>query len=241
MVEGLVFAVLGLVAAIGVNVLADRLPAELGLGGGWICPACRASLPVSRGVGLWREVSGATRCPGCQARLPVRHAVVEMSLLVLFVALWRLHGLTDDLAFDALYSVIFALIFVVDLEHRLVLNVVVLPAALVVIASALIRPAPVSVLISALIGGAVGFGLLCVFFFVYPQGLGAGDVKLAGLIGLMLGWPTVLPGLLLGFALAAVVSIGLLVTRRASFKSYIPYAPFLVVGAFLTLLFLIRR
>ncbi|MDO8671632.1 MAG: A24 family peptidase, partial [Dehalococcoidia bacterium] len=93
----------------------------------------------------------------------------------------------------------------------------------------------------ALIGGAVGFALLYACFFVYPKGMGAGDVKLAGFLGLMLGWPVVLPGLFLGFALAAAVSIGLLLTGRASMKTYIPYAPFLVVGAFLALLFLMNN
>ncbi len=234
--EALIFAFIGLAAGMVVNILADRLPAELGLAGGWICPACRRDLPVSRGMGLWRELSGGSLCPGCQARLPIRHAVVEVSLFVLFAFLWLRYGWTSDLALNALFLVILALIFVVDLEHRLVLNVVVLPAAVLAVLMALVRPG----LVSALIGGAVGFAFLYAFFYVYPAGLGAGDVKLAGFIGLMLGWPTIIPGLFIGFALGAAVSIVLLIARRAGFKTYVPYAPFLVVGAYLALLFLMQ-
>lgn len=227
------FAVIGLVAGIGINVLADRLPPSAGPTGIWTCPSCRRRLPAGRGVGLWRELARASRCPFCQTRLPRRHVVVEVSLAVLFAFLWQRYGPSTDFALDVLFLAILALIFVIDLEHRLVLNVVVGPVAVLSILTALIRPG----LVSALVGAAVGFTLLLAFFLVYPKGLGAGDVKLAGLIGLMLGWPLILQGLLLGFALAAAASIGLLATRRATLRTYIPYAPFLVVGAYLTLLF----
>ncbi|MDO8673771.1 MAG: A24 family peptidase [Dehalococcoidia bacterium] len=237
MVEALIFAMVGLAAGIVVNILADRLPADLGLAGGPVCPACHRNLPVSRVSGLWRELSRARACPGCHTRLPIRHAIVEVSMAVLFAFLWQRYGLSSELALDALFLIILALIFIVDLEHRLVLNTVVLPAAGLAVLTSPIGPG----LVSALIGGAVGFALLYACFFVYPKGLGAGDVKLAGFIGLMLGWPVVLPGLFLGFALAAAVSIGLLLTGRASMKTYIPYAPFLVVGAFLALLFLMNN
>lgn len=233
MLEIVAFAIAGFLVGVAINVLADRLPIGLGLWGPLTCSACGRSLPASRGIGLWRALPGQGSCPACQARLPYRHLVVETALAAGFAFLWLRYGLSADLALNSLFLAIVSLIFVVDLEHRLVLNVVVLPASGLAVLAAFVRPG----LVPALIGGAIGFALLLAFHLVYPDGLGAGDVKLAGFIGLMLGWPLVLPGLFLGFAIAAVVSIALLATRRAGLKSYIPYAPFLVVGAYLALLF----
>jgi leader peptidase (prepilin peptidase) / N-methyltransferase len=75
--------------------------------------------------------------------------------------------------------------------------------------------------------------------FVYPNGIGWGDVKLSGVIGLYLGWfgvSTLLAGLVGGYLLAAVTGIGLIVARRATRKSQIPFGPFMIAGALAVLL-----
>jgi leader peptidase (prepilin peptidase) / N-methyltransferase len=75
--------------------------------------------------------------------------------------------------------------------------------------------------------------------FVYPAGIGWGDVKLSGVIGLYLGWfgiGAVLAGIIGGYLLAAVTGIGLIAARRATRKSQIPFGPFLLASALATLL-----
>jgi leader peptidase (prepilin peptidase)/N-methyltransferase len=75
--------------------------------------------------------------------------------------------------------------------------------------------------------------------FVYPAGIGWGDVKLSGVIGLYLGWfgaSTLLAGLIGGYLLAAVTGIGLIVARRATRKSQIPFGPFMIAGTLAVLL-----
>src|SRR5213078_4866199 len=90
--------------------------------------------------------------------------------------------------------------------------------------------------VRALLGMLALFGFYAVLWLVYPAGMGFGDVKLAGVLGLYLGWlgwGSVVVGGFLGFLLGGVVGGGLMVARRASRKSAIPFGPFMVTGAIL--------
>ena len=94
-------------------------------------------------------------------------------------------------------------------------------------------------LTAALLCGLVGLALFMVLHVVYPAGLGMGDVKLAGVIGMIAGWVswgTALLALMLAFFLSALVSIVLLATRRANLKSALPFGPFMLGGTILALL-----
>jgi leader peptidase (prepilin peptidase)/N-methyltransferase len=91
-------------------------------------------------------------------------------------------------------------------------------------------------LLRACLGTVALFGLYLVLALVNPAGLGFGDVKLAGVLGLhlaWLGWDVLLVGALAGFLLVAVVALVLLVTRRANRSSELPFGPFMLVGALL--------
>jgi len=93
---------------------------------------------------------------------------------------------------------------------------------------------------SALLCGLVGLALFMVMHVVYPSGLGMGDVKLAGIIGMIAGWVswgTALVALMLAFFLSAIVSIVLLATRKATMKSALPFGPFMLGGAILAVAF----
>jgi len=86
----------------------------------------------------------------------------------------------------------------------------------------------------ALLGGAAAFAVLLVMALLAPAGLGMGDVKLAGFLGLYLGWlgwPVVLLGFLLGFVVQALVGLVLLLTRRAGRRTELPFGPALLGGA----------
>jgi leader peptidase (prepilin peptidase)/N-methyltransferase len=94
-----------------------------------------------------------------------------------------------------------------------------------------------------LVYGLIGMAAVWLFFvlqaFVYPAGIGWGDVKLSGVVGLYLGWfgaSTVLAGIIGGYLLAALTGIGLIVARRATRKSQIPFGPFMIAGALAVLL-----
>jgi leader peptidase (prepilin peptidase)/N-methyltransferase len=154
-----------------------------------------------------------------------------------------------------LYSTIFVLVIVIDLEHRLILNVVIYPAWMLALLGSLIHPSPYFYRL-ALLGGLLGFGLL---YLVYLAGelfvkvlsrmrgkpinavaFGFGDVRLGGFIGLVLGFPGVLTALFVAVLLGGLGGllywfVQAVILRRYSLFSAIPYGPFLVIGAMLVM------
>ncbi|TFC49973.1 prepilin peptidase [Cryobacterium sp. TMT2-17-1] len=142
------------------------------------------------------------------------------------------------LAFLYLASVSVALALI-DLDTHTLPNRIVLPsypvAAVLLTAAALLAGAPGRVP-SALIGGVALFGLYLLMAFLYPGGMGLGDVKLAGVLGLFLGWlgwaPLVV-GAFAAFLLGGLFSLVLIMTRKANRKSGIPFGPWMLAGAWL--------
>ena len=93
---------------------------------------------------------------------------------------------------------------------------------------------------AAMVCALAGFAIFMLMHAVYPSGLGMGDVKLAGIIGMITGWvswSTAIVALMLAFLLSAIVSIVLLVTRKATMKSALPFGPFMLGGAILAVAF----
>jgi len=131
-------------------------------------------------------------------------------------------------------SILYLLIALVDLRHRIVPDAIVVPAGLVALtAQWAASPAALS---GALIGGAFGLAPFLATALVKPGGMGGGDVKLAGLVGLTLGFPRVLWGLGVAIIAGGIVSMLLLLSREWKPGDHLPYAPFLCLGAFVALL-----
>jgi len=209
----------------------------LNLGGGWAGMWLAAVLGL--GMSLILNLS-ADRLPrGAQVRASGSSRVLRWVVLVvietwLCVSLQARHGWDASFLRLLMFCSLLLLIAAIDLEHRLVLDVLVGPGlALAVLLSALWGEPR---LVSALEGAALGGGIFLVLALVGGRALGMGDVKLALLIGMMTGFPWVLEALTLGIVLAGAAA-GLLVFGRVrGLKDYIPYAPYLVLGGMATLL-----
>lgn len=192
-------------------------------------------LPLRRQSASLRSLAHLRNLVAARDTWQRRHVWVIVTTGLLYVALWERYGPGVELIVASVHTAVFLLIFVIDLTHRWVPNVLLAWGALLALAvSALTREPPLR---SALLGGAIGFAWFYLIALAYPKGLGAGDVKLAGLVGLVTGFPGVVTALTLGILLGGIVAGGLLVTRRVHRKTYIPYAPFLVTGAWLSLVF----
>ncbi len=177
-------------------------------------------------------------CPQCGVRRPVRAPLLELAVIAVFAGLqyrWGFH--LSTLLVSWCYAAFLLLVLMIDLEHRRVLNVMLLPASVLALMYSFLPGTPTP--LSALMGGVLGFGLFLLLALISRGKLGAGDVKLAGVIGLMLGWEAVLPALCAGMILGGLTALFLLITRRATRKSYMAYAPYLSLGA-LAMLFLAR-
>lgn len=131
----------------------------------------------------------------------------------------------------------------IDARHKRLPDLLTLPSYPVALALLAVAAPFVHSGVRHLVYGLIGMAAVWLVFvlqaFVYPAGIGWGDVKLSGLIGLYLGWfgvSTLLAGIIGGYLLAALAGIGLIVARRATRKSQIPFGPFMIAGALAVLL-----
>lgn len=201
------------------------------------CPGCESNIAPRDNVPVisWLALHG--RCRRCNVPISARYPVVEALTAVTFgVVAWRIGAHWELPAFLYLVAVLIALAFIDYDTHKLP-NALTLPSYLVGVA--LLVPAAVldgepHRLLSAVIGMAGLYALYFTLAIVKPGGMGFGDVKLAGVIGLylgFLGWGPLLVGAFLGFFLGGLGGAAAIAARRAGLKSKIPFGPYMVLGA----------
>ncbi len=188
----------------------------------------------SRGTTMSRSLSWLLlrgRCRSCGARISLLYPAVELATAGLVAGCFVAFGLSGKAFVASFFCVVLVVLSAIDLEHRIVPNRIVLPAALVVLVAQTALDPSVEWTLGAL--GASGF--LFAAALAYPAGMGMGDVKLALLLGAMLG--RVVPvGLMIGMIAALVPSVVLLARHgSAARKMGIPFAPFLAFGALVAL------
>jgi leader peptidase (prepilin peptidase)/N-methyltransferase len=232
----LLYALLGLAVSSFLNVCIDRLPErESIVSPPSHCPACGRRLAPFDLIPLFSFIFLRGRCRYCRAPIPRRVLLVESMTGLLFVLLWYRYGSSLRLLLATLYTCFFIIIFFIDLEHHLVLNRVIYPA--IVVALLFIPFAPGHSAKELLFGGLIGLALLFLIAFIYPAGMGMGDVKLATFVGLVVGFPSVFVALLFSFVAGGLVGGGLLLTGLKGRKDPVPFAPFLVAGGMVAMLY----
>lgn len=228
----ILYSLLGLLTGAFLNLAADELPQRRSLGSPR-CPYCGQNHLPPEWMAVLSFLLLRGRCQYCRAPLSLRRPLLELGTMLAFAFLWQRYGPTLQLLLFTFYISIFLLVLVIDLEHRLILNVVILPAILVAGLGSLISPGP----LRALAGGVIGFASFYLIALLRKGGMGGGDVKLAAFIGLATGFPSVIVALLIAILAGGVTALILVLTRIKGLKSYIPYGPFLVVGGVVALLY----
>lgn len=184
----------------------------------------------------WTPPWAVGRCPRGGERPRLRGPALEVGMAAAFaVTWWRFATEPALMLLVWLYAAYLLVVAVIDFEHRRVLNVMLVPGAVGALLGSFIPGAPGP--ISALLGGAIGFGVFLVIFILGRGSMGAGDVKLAGVIGLMTGMPAVAAALAVGIVLGGLAAIVLIVSRRGGRTSLMAYGPYLALGALLVLWF----
>ena len=218
-----------------VNVVAYRLPRRQSLVKPRSrCPACGAqvrfydNLPVVS----WLMLRG--RCRDCRARIPARYPIVEAAMALLWVAVVIAKGSTASIALGLVFVTLLVLVALIDLEHRIIPNRLLTPAA--VLAVAILALAAPAALPEHLIAGAAAGAFFLLAALAYPRGMGMGDVKLAAVMGLYLG-VAVAPALLVALAAGTVVGVAIMVYKGAAAgrKTAVPFGPFLALGGLVAL------
>ena len=222
----------GLAIGSFLGVVAARVPLRRSVvHPGSACMSCEAPIRWHDNVPVLSYALLRGRCRKCGTRIPPRDLAIELTTACLLVACVLAFGLTLEAAAAAIGCAALVVATATDLERRIVPNRVVLPAFVAVLAlNTIAHPSPEWALGAA---GAAGFLLLAAL--AYPGGMGMGDVKLALLIGALLGRTTPV-GLMLGLLLALVPSAVLLARHGARARRLaIPFAPFLAAGAIVAL------
>jgi leader peptidase (prepilin peptidase) / N-methyltransferase len=222
----------GLALGSFLNVVAARVPLRRSIvSPGSACMSCAHELAWYDNVPLVSWLAFRGRCRSCAVRIPARYPAVELATALLVAgSVWKF-GLTGAAAVAAFFCLVLVAVSATDVEHRIIPNRIVLPAAgVVLVANTVLHPSPVWAL------GAVGAsGFLFAAALAYPKGMGMGDVKLALLMGAALG-KTVSVALMLGMVATLVPALYLLARHGgAARKMRIPFGPFLALGSVVAL------
>ena len=235
-VLGVLFFLFGLAMGSFLCVCIDRLPGNKAIvRPPSCCEACGHKLSVLDLVPVLSYLLLRGKCRYCHARIPYTVLLVELATGLLFLLFWYHYGLSRQFAFSLIYASFFVVIFFIDIKHYLVLNKVIYPAiviALIITAATQYHDIEVP-LLGGLIGGAIPF----LIALVVPGGMGMGDVKLGVFIGIVVGYPQVFLFWVISVILGGFFGIGLLLTKKKGRKEAIPFAPFMVTGGIITMIY----
>ena len=236
-----VCGVLGLLVGSFLNVVIHRVPAgESIVKPRSRCPNCGTELANRDNIPVisWLLLRG--KCRTCSHPISPRYPIVEALTGLLFAAMAARFGLEVELAAYLVLTAFLIALSAIDLDTFLLPKKLVWPAffsgvVLLGLAS-LVQHDSLSAA-EAAIGAAAAFAFLYAVRFVYPKGMGFGDVRLSPFLGMHLGWlmlGQVAIGLFLSFMLSAVIGVGLIATGIKTRKDRIPFGPFLAAGTLLT-------
>lgn len=224
---------LGLFVGSFLNVCIYRLPlGRTVLWGRSFCPHCDRQIRAWENLPVisWLALGG--RCAGCRAAISVQYPAIELVTAVIFAAGAWLYGPTLLLVARLIFACAMVVLFMIDLQYRLLPNVITLPGIVVGLAFSFVLPPGLR---DALIGTVAcslmlfGMGEL-VSRVLGKEALGFGDVKMIAMMGAFLGWQMTLVALFLASFLGSVIGIGLVViTRNRDYQ--IPLGSFLAIGA----------
>jgi leader peptidase (prepilin peptidase)/N-methyltransferase len=231
----LAFAALafGLIIGSFLNVCIYRLPLKKSVV--WPasrCPECDAPIEPYDNIPVLSYLALRGRCRACKAPISVKYPIIEALTGALFLAAYLMFEppvLYQRLVFGCAMIVL----FVIDLEHRILPDVITLPGILLGFALSFFMPPG---WFDSLLGIVLGGGSLWLIGEVYyrlrhEEGMGFGDVKMLAMIGAFLGWKLMLLTLVLSSFLGSVIGLGMIAIRLGDLKYALPFGSFLAIGA----------
>lgn len=254
------FALLGILAGVIINRAADNLPADRSLFAAPLCLHCSTPRPAIQQSGVLCFVVRRDTCPQCGAPVSLRLPMVEIGAAALFGWLALRYPVGVYLGVLCFFSAVLLLIAVIDMEHKLILNVISLPmTALAFLVSPILFGGPdlsqeslaVKPFWLSFLGIITGYGLTLGIYYlgvlflriinrgraqkINTVAFGMGDVKLAGLLGALVGFPAIVYVLIWAILLGGVGAVLVILFRtftRRSYSAYtaIPYGPYLILA-----------
>jgi leader peptidase (prepilin peptidase)/N-methyltransferase len=226
--------VLGLAVGSFLNVCICRLPFRKSVvAPPSHCPACGQGLSWYDNVPVLSYLALGGRCRSCRAHISLQYPIVEIATGATFALHYLQIGWEPLLVPRLLFACAMIVLFVIDLQHQILPNVITIPGIVAGLAfSVFMPPGWFSSIAGALIGGGALFAIAEAYYRVRrEEGLGMGDVKMLAMIGAFLGWQLTLVTLVLSSFLGSVVGIGIIAARRGTLKYALPFGTFLAIGA----------
>jgi leader peptidase (prepilin peptidase) / N-methyltransferase len=228
------------------NCVIYRLEQKKSLKGRSFCPHCKHKLSWQDLFPVFSFLFLKGKCRYCHKKISIQYPLVELATGLLFLLIYNLQFTIFNefsifqfftLAYLFYISSVLIIIFIYDLKHYIIPDKVLFPAIAIALIYNLIPPYNWQHLFYIFLAIVIASGFF-LFIFLISKGkwMGFGDVKLAVLMGLLLGFPNVLAALFLAFFFGAIIGIILMVFNKKSLKSEIPFGPFLITGTFISVL-----
>lgn len=224
------------------NVLIHRLPMGLSIiSPGSQCPSCSARIRWFDNIPIVSYFILGGRCRACKTIISPRYPLVEALSGLLFAAVVFRFGIQPATAAMALFAWALLVITFIDLDHRIIPDVISLPGTILGLAFSFVPgfPRPVD----SVVGVAAGAGFLFLVLYAYEkimgeEGMGLGDVKLLAMIGAFLGWQALPVTILVSSMTGSLVGVGYALIKGESVRKFpVPFGPFLALGAIVHLFF----
>lgn len=232
--DWLLVAIAGLAVGSFLNVCIFRLPRRQSVvRPGSRCPGCGQALRWYHNVPVASWVMLGGRCAFCQRPISIRYPLVEAATAALFLLHLAVLGWGPLLAVRLAFAAALVVLFVIDLEHRILPNVITLPGTVLGFAASLfVGPGWISSLAGILLGGGLLWAVAEAYYrWRGVEGLGFGDVKMLGMIGAVLGWQQVLVTMLIASLAGSAVGLVLVRMRGRTLQYALPFGTFLALGA----------
>ena len=239
----LLVGLLGLLIGSFLNVVVHRVPrGESVVSPPSACPRCETPIRPRDNVPVAGWVLLKGRCRDCDVAISPRYPLVEAATAGLFVVMALRIGWDPVLPAYLYLAAVGLALALIDLDCKRLPDALTLPSypvAAVLLGAAALAGSGSGSFPRALLGGAAMYVVYFALCFAYPAGMGFGDVKLAGVLGMYtawLGWDAWAVGLFFGFLLGGLFGIGLILANKGGRKTQVPFGPFMLLGALLAIL-----
>ena len=222
----------GLLIGSFLNVCIYRIPLEeTVVKGRSYCPSCHSLIPWYCNVPLFSYLFLRGRCKDCKNPISPLYPAVELLNGLLYVVILQIYGLSIPALFMAILFSILIIITFIDLKHQIIPDGLVL---ILLITGILHSAYQIFMLDSPWHLWVIGFFAaslpLFILALIYPDGMGGGDIKLMAVSGLFLGWNLILLSLFIGALLGSIVSLFIILRKKGTRKTALPFGPMLAMG-----------
>ena len=229
----ILFFVLGLVFGSFFNVVGLRLPKNIPFARDRSrCPYCGHSITLIENIPLFSFLVQAGRCRKCKEKISPLYPAIELTTGILFALSFHLLGWQIELIIALLLVSLLMIILVSDLKYMVIPNKVLLFFLPILIIFRILEP--LDPWWSSIAGALTGLLLLALIIIISRGGMGAGDMKLFGLLGIVFGVNKILLALFLSSLIGAIIATFLLCTKRINRKQPVPFGPFIVIASLIT-------